>query len=407
MKPFMHRLLRAGMAATLLGVATSIAAQTTHRAAPGEDLQARIDAASRGDTVRLAPGAYPAIAVRTGIELHGPTDQSAVVGGIALEDGASGFHVHHLTVHAPDRIAIGLLENRPPVHNVRIEHVNITAARYGIWSNGDNWYVGHVHMSGFATREGDFEGDAVRPFGRNHLFEWITIVAPRWQDVCPPGTERYDGALCAHWDAFQGFDNNYNQHVIGHTFRHIFTMGAQQAAHFVSNREENGRRFVRDLTFESCVAVTGVHGDDNLPGMQGWKTRRVPNVTMRDCAVVLVKGALGYRVNGPNGRIVNSFADGVGTFAQTADDTEVIGSRKVAALDPANPLGPDGIPRTADDGWLPKERGIGPQYQSILGNNEAPAPPRVPVAELLRLHLPNGLPPGTYSLGFQKIPDTP
>ena len=391
------------LASLLSALAVLDANGATITVQPGQSINAAITSAAAGDTVLVRAGVYTSVRVTKAVTVKG--EPGAVImgaggGGFGIETAANnctveGFRVENFGT------AIGSQAVRS---GVKILRNHTYKNDYSCWINGDGWLIegNNFERAYWWARSGD--SDYTRMFGRGHVFRRNWIHGAN----IPTDFAPLSGTDYAHLDGMQYFGNTGNNEVFQDIVIEQNMVEAFVQGFYLSNPTTPGaisNVIIRDNVIVSqgypagggqlgtrapwgvlfgsgngAFPARGVRFERNLiyapttafamtGGGQGVIEK---NIFVNNQAAYYTEGGSTAQMTGAGDWMFN--VQSLGGWNHAA---AVTSSPQFVNI--ANPAGPDGIPFTADDGWLSAatQAGYGPQ----IGLTPAPQPPDPPDPE--------------------------
>lgn len=378
----------------------------------GGSISAGIASAAAGDTVLVKAGTYTGtgVVVNKAITLQGEAGtvlKAATAGkGVGVTVAASGCTVAGLYI---DSFQISIsVANAGSMSgfkdNVRILGNHTYQSQFHCWIGGNNWLVEGNDFERVRWWDGQGDADYTRMFGTGHIFRGNYLHGTSFSstDLAPASGSDY-----AHTDGIQYYGNNgevlKNCTIEGNYFTdfHQGLFLCDEGSGSLSGL------IIRNNVFwgQSYVPPTG---SANFQGMPSWgicigknvggTAMKVENNLMYNISAVFgiraastgtwTKNIVVNKANGtvydpstsnPASVTISNMLHGHGWAGQGGfAGVDVLANPALANV--GAPLGADGIPWTADDGWRPTAAGAllyGPQSVAAPAPIPTPTPPPV------------------------------
>jgi len=392
------------LAAVLVSLEASAATITV---APGQSIQSAINAAAAGDTVSVQAGTYTGgVTLNKAITLRG--EPGAVLSanppgsGNGVTIAANNCTVEGLRI---ENFAMAISAFNQGYANVRILRNHTYKSEYSAWINGTNWLVEGNEFERAYWWSGRGDCDYTRMFGSGHVFRGNYVHGTQFPDDLKPAS----GSDYAHCDGIQWYGNNgevLQDVLIEYNYFTEYMDGL-----FFSAPGGQGRKNVtiRHNVFWGHNFSTGA--SSNLLGVPSWGIaiglfdQRGTNIVVENNLVRNNANATGFLGLGTGSRVGKNIIVGPGTgyYFENGDPSFIAwggdmvynlswighyGPPNTVGRDPrmrdaAKPLGADGIPFTADDGWISDAtaEGFGPQVAITPTPEPDPEPEPLPEPE--------------------------
>lgn len=298
-------------------------------------------------------------------------------GDIAFAVNASNLIIENNEIIENRSMGVGNFDTFANYSNVVVKNNYIYRSAYGVWAVGQGWTVEGNEVERLIAYD-DGDNDYMRFFGSNHVFKRNYLHGTRESEICRPGwTGPFNPSECAHVDGFQTYNNN-GEVVRNITFDGNFVSNFHQG---VTAQNNSGNRTISGLVFRNNIFWGGTSSDSYA----GWglDLRHLENTIVEHNYFINVGSAVG--MGGTNtGIIRNNIFNGTWSVPYEFDGqnntTAVKGGNNIIyksnqsvwcwqcgsvsvplagdsvnssikMINPDSPLGADGKPFTADDGY--------------------------------------------------------
>ena len=422
----------AGVAFAFLALCLAAGAATV-TVSPGQSIQAAADSAAAYDIINVKAGTYSPFVVRKPLTIVSETPRGAKLVGATSMSGVTiqsndvtidGFYMDSL---ADGVSAWGSIKR----NNVKVLNCYIGNVAYGVVATGDNWLIENNEIYRCRLWSGSGDANAIWNFGSGAVIRGNWFHGTRLgdgvnqSDICPAGYTAYDAGPCAHVDFYQTYTNGPaipTENVL------IENNYATDTIDFVYTTDEGGT-YLKNFTVRNNIFIgtdykykdannplqtrqppwgiaasygTGIEGtfviENNLlynctfpvRANDGTKAIVGKNIFARAGQVYTLENNSWVNVTIPaGGNLWNQIFSYQVNAQQPADKQPgctVLSGTDACTTDPrfvniANPLGADGKPWTADDGWLSQVAGYGPQMAVAPTPTPDPTPTPTPTPD--------------------------